>query len=281
MQYVSSPCTPYVRNRWKKIINSTCVTSGIDSATNETLTSLMKTYGSWDENDLLVDLHLEWIDFDGSSCDKSNTKTVGMQLLVDGVCYQHIHPDEYSIYDMTYWSLPDTHPGNKIAASLNHSNPIKKWAESDKFDLIFPSWHPMDRWENNKELFDYVGRFGNIREYFDLPPKLRTNAIAETLYNTSGSVDTVVVCGSPGEVSNDPTFNQVFNFADRKCIEFDCFLLLNFFFFLSSNWYSTYPFIFAEGYKSSEALDNQKKNVWNSIALSAPDQLLQRMSWAL
>lgn len=251
MQYVSSPCTPYVRNRWKKIINSTCVTPGIDSVTNETLTSLLKTYGSWDQNDLLVDIHLEWNgEYDGSSCDSSNTKTIGMQLLVDGVCYQQIHPDEYSVYDMTYWTLPDTHPGNKIAASLNHSNPIKKWAESDQFELIFPSWHPMDRWENNKKLFDYVGRFGNSLEYFDLPSKLRTKAIADTLYNTSGSVDTVVVCGSPGEVSNDPTFNQVFNFVDQ-------------------------------GYKASEALDNQKKNVWNTIALSAPDQLLQRMSWAL
>jgi len=250
MTYVPSPCTPYVRHRWKKITSTSCVTSGIDSATNETLTWLITEYGGWDQSDLFTDIHLEWIGDYGRTCNSANTKTIGMKLKVNGQCYQHIHPDEYNVYDFTYWTLPDTHPGNAIAESLGHPPPIKKWAQNNLFELVFPSWHPMDRWENNKELFDYIGRVGNYYEYYDLPSKLRTSALAEALGVTSASGDAVVVCGSPGEVANDPSFNSVFSFADQSG-------------------------------KDETALENQKKNTWNMIALSAADQLRQRMAWAL
>ncbi len=211
---VKSPCTPYVRHRWLKITDSKCRTTGIDIATNATLVWLMTEYGDWDSNDLLVDIHLEWIGNHGKTCNSANT--VGMKLLVNGVCYKHIHPDEYSVYDFTYWTLPDTHPGNAIALANGHRNPIKKWAEDSLTEVYFPSWHTMDRWENNKASFDLVGRFGNNYEYFDLPTKLRTKAMAEALGAVFVVGETVVVCGSSGEVANDPSSRSYLEFSDRE-----------------------------------------------------------------
>jgi len=213
MSTVASPCTPYVRHRWVAIADDNCISTGIDTDTNKTLTWLMTEYGGWDNNGLLVDIHLEWIGNHGRTCNSANT--VGMKLLVNGVCYQHVHPDEYGVYDFTYWTLPDTHPGNAVALANGHRNPIKKWAEDGLSELLFPTWHTMDRWNNNKESFDYIGRFGNSYEYFDLPTKLRTKAMAEALGAVFNIGDTVVVCGSSGEIANDPNLSYL-DFSDRK-----------------------------------------------------------------
>jgi len=58
---------------------------------------------------------------------------------------------------MTYWTLPDTHPGNSP-----DRNPIKEFAEDGKSKLYFPSWHTMDRWMNNRGFFTEIGKFGDV-----------------------------------------------------------------------------------------------------------------------
>jgi hypothetical protein len=178
----------------------------------------MTQYGGWDNNGFLVDIHLEWIGNHGRTCDSSNANTVGMKLLVNGVCYQHVHPDEYGVFDFTYWTFPDTHPGNAIALEADHRHPIKKWAEDGLAELLFPSWHTMDRWNNNKNSFDYIGRFGNSYQYFDLPTKLRTKAVAEALGAVVNNGDTTVVCGSSGEIANNP-YRSYLEFSDREYYE--------------------------------------------------------------
>ena len=57
-----------------------------------------------------------------------------------------------------------------------------------------------------------------------------------------------MVCGSPGEVANDPLKTNTF----------------------------VYPHSF-----NFETPPKQKKDVWNMIALNEEDQLRQRMAWAL
>jgi hypothetical protein len=214
MTTVPSPCTPYARHRWVKIIDRDCNTNGVDEATNDTLIWLMMQYKDWDSNDLLVDIRLDWIGDYGRTC--SSAKTVGMKLFVDGVCYQHVHPDEYNVYDFTYWTLPDTHPGNAVASGSGHQNAIKKWATDNQTELIFPSGHTMDRWNNNKESFDFVGRLGNSYKLFDLPSKLRSSSVIDAIgVEASNSGGTAVVCGSPGEVANDPMKSHL-DFSDRK-----------------------------------------------------------------
>ena len=65
------------------------------------------------------------------------------------------------------------------------------------------------------------------------------------------SGDAVVVCGSRNEVGNGVNRESIFNFAES-----------------------------AET-KSNAQYANQKKNVWSMIALGSPDQLRQRVAWAL
>ena len=85
----------------------------------------------------------------------------------------------------------------------------------------------MSRWENNKEQFDYVGRYGDIVSYTDLPSKLRLKAVAEEFGGDLINSGRAVVCGSPGETSNDPLNNNVFHpaggeyrfFSQLICIE--------------------------------------------------------------
>ena len=57
-----------------------------------------------------------------------------------------------------------------------------------------------------------------------------------------------MVCGSPGEVANDPLKTNTFVYP-----------------------YST----------NLDITPRQKKDVWNMIALNEEDQLRQRMAWAL
>ena len=47
--------------------------------------------------------------------------------LNSGECWNHVLENHLSVYDMTYWTRMDTHPGNEAAASLGNPNPIKKW----------------------------------------------------------------------------------------------------------------------------------------------------------
>ena len=120
---------------------------------------------------------------------------------------------------MTYWTYNDTHPGNLYAATHNHSNPIKKWAESGKGILVFPSKHPygpsfdhpITRWDENYRKFIYVGRFGDSLRLVDLPNELRQDQVLG-YFGASNRISGggVVVCGSPGEIANDPSKGSVF-----------------------------------------------------------------------
>ena len=120
---------------------------------------------------------------------------------------------------MTYWTYNDTHPGNLYAATHNHSNPIKKWAESGQGILVFPSKHPysagfdhpITRWDENYRKFIYVGRFGDSLRLVDLPNELRKDQVL-AYFGAPGQVSGggVFVCGIPGEVANDQSKGSVF-----------------------------------------------------------------------
>jgi hypothetical protein len=207
------------------IVNSgSCpTTSGISTETLNALTAMMNDIGTWDRNSVFADVHFEWSDYsgtyDGFTCDASNSKTIGMMFAVDDsgtvTCYKHVHPNEGSVYDFTYWTLPDTHPGNAVAQAAGRLPPITKWADyNNTFTLTFPSWHTMDRWENNEEYFDYVGRAYDYVDFVDLPSMLRTQAVANIFSPPTNVSQAVVVCGSPGEIANNPSMTNVFSFVN-------------------------------------------------------------------
>jgi len=122
---------------------------------------------------------------------------------------------------MTYWTLDSTHPGNAVAAQNGDRNPIKKWAEDGSAFLVFPVNHPtmsgynhpITRWDEFYKTFSYIGRFGDSVNIADFPDQLQQQSVTEyfggVYSNGSGSDGSVsrrvVVCGSPGEVSNDKT----------------------------------------------------------------------------
>ena len=227
--YVKSPCTPSMRHRWMMSNPSSCpTTTGVSAETVNALTAMMNDIGKWDRNSVFADVHFEWMteysgSYGGYTCDASNTNTVGMMFAIENTCFKHIHPDEGSVYDFTYWTQPDTHPGNAIAAAGGRRNPITKWADYDNtFTLPFPSWHTMDRWENNKGNFDYVGRAYNTLNFMDLPSMFRIPAVAGLFSPPSSNISqSVVVCGSHGEVANtlanNVSMTNIFSFANGKC----------------------------------------------------------------
>jgi hypothetical protein len=203
---------------------SCTTTAGVSLETVDALTAMMNGIGTWDRNSLFSDVHFEWNTwytgtYDGYTCDASNANTIGMMFAVNNggvvTCFRHVHPDEGSVYDFTYWTLPDTHPGNAAAQAAGRLHPITKWADyNNTFTLPFPSWHTMDRWENNKDHFEYVGRLYDNIYFRDLPSMLRTQAVAN-LFSPSGNVSqAVVVCGSHGEIANNSTFTNVFSFVN-------------------------------------------------------------------
>ena len=225
--YVVSPCTPYNRHRWMIVDASTCSTTiGISSDTINALTAML--YDSSSRNSVFVDVHLEWSDYSGTyrgfSCDAANKNTIGMIFAANNsgvvTCYQHVHPDEGSVYDFTYWTRPDTHPGNAAALASGHLPPITKWVDyNNTFTLPFPRGHTMDRWENNKVNFDYIGRAYDNVKFMDLPSMLRTPAVARLFTPLTNVSQAVVICGSYGEVANNSSMTNVFSFTSSKFLD--------------------------------------------------------------
>ena len=115
--------------------------------------------------------------------------------------------------------------------------------------------HPMSRWYNNAAPPDivYVTRLGAAIAYRDLPNDLKTDAIAQYFGATPQLVTEggVIVCGSIGEVSNDPSEPETFDVESDE-----------------------------EG-TGRDNQNNQKSVVWTHVALYGEDQSRQRMAWAL
>jgi hypothetical protein len=107
-----------------------------------------------------------------------------------------------------------------------------------------------ERWVTYGEKFPKLGRFGDMSLFVDLPNEMRTDDVAAHFGETSGLTGSgVVTCGSPGEVANDPTLGKYFIPVHE----------------LGTDW----------------GLEHQKGDVFINIALTAKDQLRQRVAFAL
>ncbi len=237
------PCTDNLRSRWMKKDLAECVPTDMYSGTNETLFTLLSA--ETDRNPYIRDIHFSIIR--GHFCNATDISTTPeVEIEVGNVCWKRVHDDYLSIYDLTYWV--DRHPGG--------AGHITKWAENDEILFEFPNRlgmnaHPMYRWHDNVHKFTYVGRYGDTTRVRDLPNDLRTEAVTD-YYQDAANVDTsgVLVCGSPGEIANDKTQDFTFDAVND---------------FLTAYWYP----------------DENKSNIWAMLNLNAPDQLRQRVAWAL
>jgi len=246
------PCERYnYYSRWECIV---CPIVELDDDLNSIFGSLLSWYeGDLDDDAKVGDILDIW-NWEDEECPPDKYDMVGFTVKdLEGNCWKHIHQDEHSVYDFTYWT--QAHPGNSEAR-----NPITEFAIDGLTTLTFPSWHEMGRWNGNKYDLDFLGTVGGQVHYYDLPERFRTPEISSyfgfTLEDVVDDVDDnslIMICGSPYEIDNDPfaagrmdAINPIYDFA-----EYNDLLL-------------------------------QKRVVWTEIVLmSKNDQLRQRMAWAL
>jgi hypothetical protein len=248
-QTINYPCQKNARSRWIPVSCTGAATS-VDRTIHGIFAQLL--FNSYDTNDFVRDI----INNATATCPSSLEKLVDFEVQdQNGKCWKNVHPDHFNVYDFTYWTK--SHPGNSITR-----NPIKEFAVAGNVRLLFPSWHTMDRWYNNRGNFGFVGRLGDKVNYFDLPISLRSPYL-NRLYgfvpekilfpNATGTI----VCGSPNEVAVDSSLDD----SDRQG--------------------SFNSFTWGFSIQSSDNLIRQKRMIWTEIALTAPDQLRQRVAWIL
>jgi hypothetical protein len=240
------PCTPSTRSRWVPVgYANGCPEASPGTATISTFVTLIEE--SDDTNPHVRDVFTPAI---GNICDSADIEKMDFQVLVENQCWQNVHQDHLQVFDFSAWV--NAHPGGEAA--------IRNFAEvSRTFVLAFPDWHPMSRWhEDGRDFRRNFGRLGDTVQV-RLPVALAEFIGGEVVgsNNPQQSSPSGVVCGSPEEVGNDP-----FLFGSIGRGAFDAATLRNQTSFIKD---------FAP----------QKLNIWMSAALNAPDQLRQKIAWAL
>jgi len=100
------------------------------------------------------------------------------------------------------------------------------------------------------------GHLDDVIKFDTLPALIATQAVRDALGQTVSNAagEGVVVCGSVGEIANAPFRGEGFQYSWEY---------------------------FREDLDVAEDMYLQRHTVWASTALTAPDQLRQRMAWAL
>ena len=255
----SSSVTSGDFTRWMKNVTTCTAPTPLSQGTADDITSMLSGASDTD-NPLLVDARKP----SSMVCDYQDPEPI--QIQIGDTCYTQIHPHLYNVYDATGWVAP--HPGGP--------EKITKWAEDRNahagWHLIFPNNHPgvldgdvfkhdMSRWNNHGVAPKWTSlkqgsfvRFLDSVSFRDLDNNVKLPAVADR-YGTSPEFSTAgatLVCGSPGEVANDPVNGALYD-AENP------------------NHDTTYD----------DFMNQQKTKVWTMIALDSQDQLRQRMAWAL
>jgi uncharacterized protein (DUF1501 family)/uncharacterized protein (DUF1800 family) len=249
--YDVSPCSSGF-SRWTRT-TGTCSapTTSLDDTTRTTISAALS--GSSDTNPFVRDISLS-----GVGCTAS-AESIGAQIQVGGECFQHVHPDLYSVRDATRWT--QIHDGNQEAISGGAPNPIMKWADTGKTFLRFSTSHPMQRWADRQSNLPFVGRLGDSVDFESLSAELQTEEMAVlvgALRNLPAGAEGAEACGSPAEVANRPELGNHYMVyvGDNSSLTGD-----------TLDW----PVNFLDDFPM----------VANNAHLKSPDQLRQRAAWTL
>lgn len=161
--------------------------------------------------------------------------------------------------------LHAAHNGNSAEESAGRRNPIKQFAETGSVNILFPADHSDSRWRTfckhgHNPPPNRLGRYGDVVVFNDLPEVTKTSEMAAYLNAAVSRADgTMEVCGSPGETANEPSLGRQF--------------------FMGGNSNSAQGSLNVDYPWSSYR--NGMKITWLNANLEAPDQLRQRMAWAL
>jgi len=254
-----SPCELGLRSRWEIVDAGDCTPTPMGAETNATLVELLVQKENSDMNPYLRDIYFP---ISGKSCNSSDADNlVEAEIIIGSQCFRRVHQDHFSVYDFTFWTAENTHPGNMVADMHGHPNPIKKWMDvDDSVILVYPAFadpghlhlasHPIDRWDTFSPKFSYLGRFGDAVKFVDLPNEIRLDEVAGHFGAETDIIGgNTMVCGSPNEAANDPSLGQVFEVTTGRDTEWN--------------------------------LWRQREYTWMQVGLTAPDQLRQRVAWAL
>ena len=248
------PCQRNAVSRWKVYpgsCNSASLSENANSATKTTVENALAA--STDTNPVVRDIMLTGTGIDSdSSCDN----IMEMVVEVGGTCYQHVHPDEYSVLDFSSWTVK--HEGNSVALAAGRPNPIKRFAETGSAHLTYPGHHPMERFD----LFirGHYGSTVNLGRYKDnivfnnLPELVKTAEVGQHFGAGGSQSGASEVCGSPGEVANKPATGRLFRAGLH-----------------GEDAYTIFKYHNRGG----------KKVVWWNAILDSEDALRQRVAWAL
>jgi cullin-associated NEDD8-dissociated protein 1 len=239
-----SACAPERgRSRWLKLGGACVAPTALDETTRQSLVDTLAA--STDTNPFVRDINIP-----AGECvtEQDGVSVVGSKVEVNGTCWEHVHPDLYSVRDFNYWAY--FHPGGSPA--------IERMAEEGSTMFTFPASHPMSRWELHKPKLPYLGRYGDGVGFDGLPNEVQTLAIARRLGALEDSTHRHhIACGSPGEVRNKPELGHQFEFIEKS--------------------WETY-----NGGKDFPHISRQARSmVVLNAAFHAEDQLRQRMAWAL
>ena len=193
----------------------------------------------------------------------TSKNTIGAQIQVTkDTCWQHTHPDTLNVYDFSQQSLtlcprkdgtPDWYKRNHVyeraetgSHIFQHTGQWNEFKKKHKNDLV------------------YVGRFGDFIEFQNLDPDLQTLPMAKALgVKSTESTVAFDACGSRAEVSNNPLRGNTLFFNDVHCKEFK-----------KERMSLELDFPYGD-------LERGKDYVYTNIVLKSPDQLRQRIAWAL
>ena len=250
----NSPCTG--ASRWRRLGTGTCEeTAGLDATSKALIIDALST--SSDTNAYVRD-----VEVDGScTAEDAGDATTAKKavVLAGGECWQHVHHDTYNVYDFTWWAQQLNEA--KDEKKRGNPHPGLVWTRPEyNFTMQWPS----SNWGSYEhQFFQLLGRFGDTVKFNDLPVTAQAPEIAAMIgaVGTRPSPEGGVACGSPGEVANVPSLGHKLN-------------------------------VFVIGNKVDEDRNdelvqdkydraNGKNMVWTAIAMSATDQLRQRVAWAL
>jgi len=168
--------------------------------------------------------------------------------------FQHVHLQEYNVYDFTDWVTK--HPGGP--------DKIMQWTEKG-YVLKYPASHPMSRWGSDyaSQVINpgFLGRFGDSVDFLSMPQTLQSLPLARAFGAVESFNGFAEVCGSPGEVANDPSLGHQYAFhAGEESLDK----------------------AFGVDYDTPDEVPYLgRASIWTMLALEAPDQLRQRVAWAL
>jgi cullin-associated NEDD8-dissociated protein 1 len=286
--YQRSPCQQGYLSRWRRaegVGEGGCASSGgVGAATVAAIAGAIRASGGASEgaggasgagggaNANLREVNV-FASAAGQACDAAATRPAGageaggITVPVDGACWQHVHPNEGDVVDATYWAT-EGHPGNAAATGFF---PIKMFAEMGSTVLRFPASHTMTRWRQHRRRLPVLGKLGDAIGFAALPAELQTDALAEAVGAPRANVSAgggQVVCGSPGEVANEPSLGAKLPIKMQHAQK-------------DTVGNSGVEYLGDTGLQRALARMSTKHVPWTMAALFGRDQLRQRVAWAL